>query len=125
MGEEMNEAIDYGTRPEDEMDAPYGTPVGDREVICMHCSDIYNESELVFEQRFGYSTPLWWCRNKDCDGAGIKHDIYPTDHQFVDQLVWKARNGCWPCEVYEPIEAFARHFADPKPRLSGKLSVAR
>lgn len=80
--------------------SPYG-PSQDREVTCMKCHDIYSEQELVFEPRFEHMThrsilevtPLWWCRNSECDGVGMNHDIYPTDNPFVVQTVAKVRDG--------------------------------
>jgi len=44
-------------------------------VWCLHCRDIYNENEAVWEVRHGMSMPLWWCRNKSCDGAGVGYDL--------------------------------------------------
>lgn len=108
----------------------YGTPTGNREVFCIHCSDIYNEQDLVFQNRFGIINPrtntpleLWWCRNESCDGAGMGHDIYPIDDPFVQYAVWcaqwKAEHGFHPSQLVEPIVEFAKIFA-PRKTLTTK-----
>lgn len=52
---------------------PFAPPVHSRLVRCLHCDEVYQSSEMVYEQR-GYS-PLWFCKNRDCNGAGYGCDI--------------------------------------------------
>lgn len=45
-------------------------------VWCLHCDRKYYAWEMVFEDRFGTEgLPLWWCKYKDCNGAGFNFDI--------------------------------------------------
>jgi hypothetical protein len=102
--------------------SPYG-PRFDREVICLHCLDIYNENELVFEQRFGNPIAIWWCRNESCDGAGIGHDIFGTDWETAQPALWRKafreEHGFCPGELGRAIESFAQRFA-PRKTLTTK-----
>jgi hypothetical protein len=47
-----------------------------REVHCWHCEWRYKEQEAVWERRHGML--LWWCKNPDCDGAGVGFDLHPS-----------------------------------------------
>jgi hypothetical protein len=49
------------------------------EVVCIHCKQRYHSNEMVFETRYRNPFPLWWCKNRDCDGAGFRFDIFPVD----------------------------------------------
>lgn len=67
--------------------APPKTPV---QVECLHCGEKYSSSEMRLEYRpimqhptiqaFGEIvqglSPLWWCKNALCDGAGFGFDIH-------------------------------------------------
>ena len=67
-----------------------GPPRDAVDVECWHCRERYKSSELVYEYRLQNQwpawqiycdggrdmVPLWWCRNKNCDGAGFGHDIH-------------------------------------------------
>jgi hypothetical protein len=46
-----------------------------REVECCHCGWRYKEHEAVWERRGGLL--LWWCKNEECDGAGVGFDLHP------------------------------------------------
>lgn len=80
--------------------SPYG-PSQNRIVICMKCYDIYQEQDLVLEKRFDHMmhrsidevAEMWWCRNKECDGVGMNHDIYPLDNPFVARTVQMVKDG--------------------------------
>lgn len=55
---------------------PFGPPETPQDVECLHCSQRYPSSEMVYEFRHGMA--LWWCATPDCDGAGFLIDIYPV-----------------------------------------------
>ncbi len=58
-------------------------------IRCLHCGQQYREGEAKFEYRPKFSTMidelcgdsygLWWCRNSNCDGAGVGFDLIPLD----------------------------------------------
>lgn len=50
-----------------------------RELECMHCTETFPESAVVYEERFG--DYLWWCPTEGCDGAGVGFDLMPTDEK--------------------------------------------
>jgi hypothetical protein len=72
-------------------DDGFGPPKDPIMVECWHCGDKYSSSEMLrmYRPRMqasiveglgnGFSTldPLWWCKNRDCDGGGFGHDIHP------------------------------------------------
>jgi|ETNmetMinimDraft_26_1059896.scaffolds.fasta_scaffold72245_3 hypothetical protein len=51
------------------------------EMWCLHCTDKYMSNEAVWEIRtFGRKQtkndePMLWCKNPECDGAGIGYDL--------------------------------------------------
>lgn len=93
---ELAERI-FGPLPPPNTEEMFAPPKQAVKVGCMHCGDNYDSSEMVWEYRLecqapmfelwceepdeGPITPLWWCKNKDCDGAGFGHDIHPTGRQ--------------------------------------------
>ena len=74
----MTERVDDGS------DDDFRPSKHNRVVECWHCGDVYRESEARYETRprftphTGPDTKLWWCRNDDCDGAGIGFDLHKT-----------------------------------------------
>lgn len=67
-------------------------PAEPAEVECWHCGDRYQSSEMRLRYKprmqgavvsalgngFRSLSPLWWCKNADCDGGGFGHDIHPV-----------------------------------------------
>lgn len=61
-------------------------------VECWHCGAVYMSGELRYEYRplmqFAIIEngiklePLWWCRDRTCDGAGFGHDIHRTKRRI-------------------------------------------
>lgn len=45
------------------------------EVECIHCGARYMSNEGKFETRFGMDIPLFWCKDENCDGAGVNFDL--------------------------------------------------
>jgi hypothetical protein len=60
---------------------PFKKPVHTRLVTCLHCGDTYQSDEMVFEQRFKGWFKLWYCKNKDCSGAGYGFDIHDFNQE--------------------------------------------
>lgn len=48
-------------------------------VKCIHCDDEYLSNKMVFEKRPWSNSYFWYCKNKECDGAGYKFDIFPVE----------------------------------------------
>lgn len=81
----------FGQVDSHEDDGFFGPPKVECEVECWHCGDRYLSGEMIRAYRprmqghiseavgngFRGLTPLWWCKNDDCDGAGFGHDIHP------------------------------------------------
>jgi len=69
----------YRLRGYERLDSPEDDPFAPPEnvvlVSCLHCGSRYQSSEMMYEDRgAGY---LWYCKNKNCDGAGFGFDIFP------------------------------------------------
>lgn len=63
--------------PEPDYDGPFAPEAGsDQEMECLHCQEVFPESAITYEQRFGEY--LWWCPTEGCDGAGVGFDIHPA-----------------------------------------------
>lgn len=74
---------------EDDGMGPPSEPV---KVHCWHCDEKYSSAEMrrmyrprmqhVFTEALSDGiaklSPLWWCRDAECDGAGFGHDIHPV-----------------------------------------------
>ena len=54
-----------------------------RKVTCLHCGDTYKQKFIKYESRFGYKPKLHYCRNKNCNGAGLNHDLCPDERGIV------------------------------------------
>lgn len=55
-------------------------PTQNRTITCLHCGQSYPENDAKYEIRPKFSIVLpdkafWWCRNPDCDGAGVGFDL--------------------------------------------------
>ena len=60
-------------------DDPFKPPQQSVLVECWHCSGQYQSSDMVYEQRPEISElKFWYCKNKDCNGAGYGFDIIPV-----------------------------------------------
>lgn len=60
------------------------------DVECWHCGDKYRSNEMLLRYRprmqhamvqmLGEGapalSPMWWCKNPECDGGGFGHDIH-------------------------------------------------
>lgn len=85
-------AIQHFDAVEVHADDGFGPPAEECTVECWHCGDRYSSSEMkrayrprmqgAITEAIGNGlrgmTPLWWCRNEDCDGGGFGHDIHPV-----------------------------------------------
>ena len=69
-----------------------GPPSEPIKVHCWHCDEKYSSAEMrrMYRPRMQHAltealgdgivklSPLWWCRDAECDGAGFGHDIHPV-----------------------------------------------
>lgn len=69
-----------------------GPPAEPVKVHCWHCDERYSSAEMrrMYRPRMQHAltqslgegvsklSPLWWCRDLECDGAGYGHDIHPV-----------------------------------------------
>lgn len=78
---------------ESHADDGFGPPVEPCRVECLHCGEKYSSSELrrMYRPRMQHAvtellsdgvegvdglSPLWWCRDLECSGAGFGHDLH-------------------------------------------------
>lgn len=85
-------AVRYFGPVESHQDDGFGPPPEPVKVHCWHCDQKYTSAEMtrMYRPRMqaaltgslgeGISklSPLWWCRDLECDGAGFGHDIHPV-----------------------------------------------
>lgn len=71
----------------------FGPPADAIKVICQHCGKTYMSDRMCWEYRLEFQsaildawasgedeakpTPLWWCKEPQCSGAGFGHNIHP------------------------------------------------
>lgn len=77
---------------ESHADDGFGPPPEPVKVHCWHCDERYSSAEMrrMYRPRMQHAltqslgegvsklSPLWWCRDLECDGAGFGHDIHPV-----------------------------------------------
>lgn len=87
-------AIEKSLPPAEQVDRHRDTfkpPAEPRMVKCLHCGQTYSSDEMRWEYRLHFQAaaveewkrddafdlePLWWCKTKNCDGAGYGFDIH-------------------------------------------------
>jgi hypothetical protein len=64
-----------------ESEDPFAPPEPPREVICLHCGEVFMSSEMR------RSSGLWVCMNwETCGGAGYGWDILDATPEWREQL---------------------------------------
>jgi hypothetical protein len=76
---------------ESHADDGFGPPAEPCKVECWHCGEKYSSAEMrrMYRPRMQHAvtelmgdgiasglSPLWWCRDLECDGAGFGHDLH-------------------------------------------------
>lgn len=83
-------AIKHFGAIESHEDDGFGPPSDPVKVECWHCGEKYSSAEMRRQYRprmqhmvtgslgqgISVLTPLWWCRDIECDGGGFGHDIH-------------------------------------------------
>lgn len=60
-------------------DDPFKPPEKSLLVECLHCREKYQSSDMVYEERSEIpELKFWYCKNKNCNGAGYCFDIFPV-----------------------------------------------
>ena len=60
-----------------------------RKVTCIHCAARYKQKFIKYESRFGYKPKLYYCKDKECNGAGLNFDLLPDE----SGILYRELNG--------------------------------